>query len=171
MALGDDIQMTTEEPRAHYGASPQSLFSQWKDLIDAAGVDDADNTGSRVTQISQIDGASRHPLVVRGGTLLEIRAAYDANETASPTSPVVQVFGNDQEDGNGTWELLEDEDGNDEITLTLTPGDDLNDGTLKHSAKAAVDLRGNRRVLVGVKTAHAAGNGDATLAKLIGKVL
>lgn len=187
MAIGTPIAASSyqlvrpNEGKAHEDQyeTPVSIVGGWFPLIDATGMDDADNSGSAVLNpFTGITLATRKIVDVGGmGTLLAIRMGYAGTPS---TDPVIQLFGGmTHTDGvpTGDWESLYNFADTPLHAITLTTGTatDVTNGTLKYTvvdAKSHVlDIRACRYILACVKTAYAVSGGSAATAVMYGKIL
>jgi hypothetical protein len=176
MALGTtvDIQDYMDSTASRATVYPAGIRGQWVDVIDAAGMDDADNSGNNITNPTTQITASTRKLVQASdeGTLIRVRMQYDDGLT-SITDAVIQVFGRHNSDE--MWMPLHTKETTPALTATMTTAStDLTDGTDKFTAPDpkvhTFDTDGCSEFIFGVKTALA-GTGDATTAKLQAKFI
>lgn len=176
MALGTSIEIKDYMDASASRATvyPAGIRGQWVTVIDAAGMDDADNAGSNITNpTSQITAATRKLVLAPDqGTLIRVRLQYD-DGLSSITDPVIQVFG--RHDSDEMWMPLHTKETTPAIVSTLTTAaTDLTDGTDKFTAPDpkvnTFDTDGCSEFLFGVKTALA-GTGNAATALLQAKFI
>lgn len=160
---------------------PSSVVSNWVTVVKATGVDDAANSGNRITNPeTSVASAITVPILMRSGgkqpdigcgTYIRLRLAYDDALTVG-TDVVVQVFGRT---GDDVWECLPNLAESDEVELTANESDDVTDGTYKYTAVGRTthtwDCAGSDEIIVGIKTALADGGGDVTNAFIQAKVI
>jgi hypothetical protein len=148
-------------------AAPVSLFSNWKTVIDAGGVDDV---ASSLVDPGLMDDSDHHYFYMTTGTAVLVMMAYDDAATGVTADLVINVYGKDT-GSTPKWCVLKDENGNQNITLTAdTTNDiDINDDS-SGTDPIRIDALGSRTLLFLVKTAFA-GNGDDTVAYLLAKEL
>lgn len=160
---------------------PAQIASAWSTVIDAAGMDDADNAGSDITApATQVTLSTRKIWDLSDqykglvGTTLRVRMGYDVN-AALTTSPVIEVFG--RFDSNDAWKRLLNKNATPayNVTLTVATTTDVSDGTYKYTecspADHAFDLDGCQELLFAVKTAFAVSAGSAATAFMQAKVI
>lgn len=163
MALGAIItNVGSLYPQCQLAAAPM-LSTPWMTVIDAAGMDDADNSGNRILNpLTSIATSSRHKISLPPwARYIFARMAYTGSVV---TSPVVQIFGFDGQEDGSDFVQLQNMAGTpaEEVTLTAVAATDMTDGTdlftevLQTTHK--FDLLGSRVILPGVKTAF---DGDA----------
>ena len=183
MALGTTTRFTSAHLSVHgHIVRPAQISTGWWTLIDAAGMDDADNAGNDITNPTSSITLSTRKIVQVGnpddggvGTTLLIRMAYDAATTSAGTLPVVQIFG--RRDSDDSWQRLLNKAATPayNVTPVTATTTDVNDGTLKYTANDqlthAFDLQGCNEILAGVKTAYAGSDGAEALAVLQGKII
>lgn len=144
------------EVRAGSNGFPNSQLSadvgtctDWVIIRPAGEVDAADNSGSTILDPSAIT-VSRKILVGGHGTGVLIRLSYKSS--ALTTNPVIQVFGID---ANELPMRLYDSNGAHELTLAVDATNDIDDGTNSYTAAKEIDAKGNKWIIIGVKTAAA----------------
>jgi hypothetical protein len=160
MALGTTVTFTdkADQDAIRQAVRPMQAASGWLTVIDAAGMDDADNAGSDITTpTSQITLSTRKLVRVDGrGTTLLVRMAYDSGNAPS-TDPVIQIFG--RRDSSDAWMRLLNKNATPAYSVTMVDaaGTDVLDGSYKYTAVSptdtAFDLMGCDELLFGVKTA------------------
>lgn len=172
--LGDPTVMSVFP--YHELSRPTAIAHEWKDVIDAPGLETTDNSASDITnpstQIGVGPGLTRHVLkVAKRGTFLQLRLAYD-DELTGLTDPVVQIFG--RFDENDQWQRLKNLSDSVDVTVITSTSLDVTDGTLKYSdpgsAAQTIDLSATDELLIGIKTALA-GTGVTSNAKLQAKLI
>ena len=149
-------------------AAPVSLFSNWKTVIDAGGVDsvgDIDDPGALTTS------STHHYFYMTTGTAVLVMMAYDDNESGVTANLVINAYGKDT-GSTPKWCVLKDENGNQDITVTadVTNDIDINDDSIG-TDPIRIDALGSRIILFQVKTAWNGANGDDAVAYLLAKEL
>jgi hypothetical protein len=160
-----DLVMATKE--FHERSRPLALQQPWQTVLAAGAIDGTDNAGADITNPdTQISGADHVFLKIdKQGTFVQFRLKYDASLTGI-TNPVIQVFGRfNNEEG---WQRLKNLSNETDVTLT-TAANDVTDATWAWTHPGyldqTVDLDGTDEIIVGVKTALAAGlGGDVSTA-------
>lgn len=117
----------------------------------------AQNAGSSVVNFASISTASKRLRVQGRGQYVAIRAVYTS---AIGTDPVVQVVGFDS---NEKPQRLSDVSGSYEVTLADAATDVTSDGTTYYTDEKIFDVRGNRDILVAIKTAAVSAGGAVTI--------
>lgn len=159
MALG----ATLDASNAIYGGDqfyltrPAGISAEYQTVIDAGGMDDADNGGSAIVNPdASITLSTRHILKINGfGTLVKARVKYRA---AMTTDPVIQCFGRT----NGQqWQPLENRNGDlpatfSDLVTDSTDGTDF--WTTPDPDLHVWDVMGCDEILFGIKTAGAGTN-------------
>ena len=159
MAFGKNVDFATNQDARR--VVPISTTSEWKTVIPAGGLDDADNSGNRIVNpTTQVEGganaANRYVLKrnAKEGTTVRARMAYPHAASTVTTQLVVQAFGRT---GSQPWQPLHNADGNHEVTITADAANDITDGTNKrtapHPTTHAWDCDGCDEICFGVKTA------------------
>lgn len=148
-------------------AAPVSLFSNWKTVIDAGGVDsvgDIDDPGALTTS------SDHHYFYMTTGTAALVMMAYDDAEDGVTANLVINAYGKDT-GSTPKWCVLKDENGNQDITVTadVTNDIDINDDSMG-TDPIRIDALGSRIILFQVKTAFA-GNASDSAAYLLAKEL
>lgn len=149
-------------------AAPVSLFSNWKTVIDAGGVDsvgDIDDPGALTTS------STHHYFYMTTGTAALVMMAYDDAEDGVTANLVINAYGKDT-GSTPKWCVLKDENGNQDITVTadVTNDIDINDDSMG-TDPIRIDALGSRIILFQVKTAWNGANGDDAVAYLLAKEL
>lgn len=89
------------------------------------------------------------------------------DDVGTPTSPVVRVFGRDQ---NDVWHALQDTTGSTEVTLTVaTSTDAVQEDGYKVTVPKFFDLDGSVEIIVAIQTAFAASSGTVNDSTVIVK--
>lgn len=146
-------------------AAPVSLFSNWKTVIDAGGVDDV---ASSLVDPGAMADSDHHYFYMTTGTAVLVTMAYDDAESSVSANLVINVYGKDT-GSTPKWCVLKDENGNQNITLTADTTNDIDiDDDSSGTDPIRIDALGSRTLLFLVKTAFA-GNGDDTVAYLLAK--
>lgn len=138
------------------GAIAVSPTTDWVVVRPAATVNAADNSGSAIVDPNTSITTSNKLLVGGVGTGIRVRLNYLSGTLT--TDPVIQVFG---VDANNVPEPLLDSTGTHELTLSEAAAD-IDDGTNSYTAAKEIDCKGNKWIVIGVKTA-AAGTAEATM--------
>lgn len=104
-----------------------------------------------------ISGNNARIIPTKLGTSLLVRCKYDDGTAGTLTSPIIKVFG---VDNNGAFHLLKNSASTpaNTATLTLAPSTDVTDGTYKYSdvtSSHAFDLQGSKFFIVVISTALA----------------
>lgn len=156
----------TPEGDAH-PVIPVSLAAPWQVAIAAGGLDDADNSGSDITDVDLHIGSSPTARRIlqrqKGlGTLLRLRMRY---ADTIGTAPVVQAFG--RFNALSPWQRLRNKANAIDITMTVDASDageqvdgSLVEWTTPDNLNHTIDCDGCNEFLFLVKTA-AAGDGAA----------
>lgn len=148
MALGATVQFGD----IHVGTPA----SQWTNMIDAGGI--ASQDASPITDPDSDITNSTTKIVGGGGRGNRLLIRYGYTATGLTTDPVIVVFG--RYDSNEDWMVLENEDGDNEITMA-TPATDAGNGTLLYTSvddtHSMIRTKGCQEFLVGVETAAAGG--------------
>jgi hypothetical protein len=150
-------------------AAPVSLFSNWKTVIDAGGVDSV--ASSLVDPGGLTTSTDHHYFYMTTGTAALVMMAYDDAATGVTADLVINVYGKDT-GSTPKWCVLKDENGNQNITLTAdaTNDIDINDDS-SGTDPIRIDALGSRTLLFLVKTAWNGSNGDNAVAYLLAKEL
>lgn len=146
------------------------LSSSWAIAIEETGMDQADNSGSTIVNVSSITSDSTRNLISVGRyNNVIVCLKYDDDITTFTTAPVIQCFGSD---GSGVWMPVENGAGQTEVTIADT-ADDVTDGTdfytrVNYQSGASVfPTLGATRLIFGVKTAAVSAGDDSLVSLLV----
>lgn len=152
--------------------APLSLTANWQTIIEAGGVNVADAAliNNPVTQITRV---TTRPLTRNGeGTTLFIKLRYDAG-LASPTNPIVQLFGKTTTDD---YDCIPNRAGSPLVTIGMDPVNDILNAagtfksTLVNFTLLAFDCTGVNDFLLGI-TRALAGTGTVNNATILAKLV
>jgi hypothetical protein len=169
MALQAAIYGDANTGRGASMAAPVSLFSNWKTVIDAGGVDSV--ASSLVDPGGLTTSTDHHYFYMTTGTAALVMMAYDDAATGVTADLVINVYGKDT-GSTPKWCVLKDENGNQDITVTadVTNDIDINDDSIG-TDPIRIDALGSRIILFQVKTAWNGANGVDAVAYLLAKEL
>lgn len=174
MVIGNTLSAVNTQS-GHRIQSPSDWVTAWHTILDAAALDDADNSGDPILNPGAMDDEDHHPMIVRAGTYILLRMRYDFDTTSLTTPPVIQLFGRYPKLGSGAatpafdWSRLYNIAATPTNEITLTPDftNDINDGTDAYTSVDiktgvyVVDRAACHSVLAVVKTAAAGITGGA----------
>lgn len=151
---------------------PIGVQSDWQTVCTAPEAAESDSgvvSGGKVVKPSGIVRAAQARWRPQGKcTSIAVALRYNS-DVGTPTSPVVRVFGMDD---NGVWHVLQDTAGSTEVTLTVaTTTDTVQSTAYKVTTPKYFDLDGSVEVIVAVQTAFAAVSGTVNDSTLIVKGL